>query len=290
MVYSYIYKMKGRTMFGDKMEKNRYTCDFQSDDRDAIYSKNYIDSKTGDVFILGEFDKSISSEVVPGLVKKIRDEAGNPNASIWFYINSPGGYVHELYNLLSLIDIAKQQGIKIYTVVMGEASSCASMLAIHGDHRAIYKNGTHLVHLGCATTAQHTFEQLERNTKHIHEHFDNIVRMYKENTKMSDKQIRKALLDDMCFFNAKECKEYGLVDEIIGEELPVTEVEVTDGMNIEVNGVVVKVKVSDKKKQKDKSVNKQSKTKKIKKQTTKNKEVESTDKETKSVVDEPNKE
>jgi hypothetical protein len=42
--------------------------------------------------------------------------------------------------------------------------------------------------------------------------------------------------------NAEECKKYGFVDEIIGEKLPVEEVEVKDGELIQVNGVPLKVR------------------------------------------------
>jgi ATP-dependent protease ClpP protease subunit len=125
---------------------------------------NYVDT-TGNIYILGDFDSTISQNVVPGLVKRIQEETDKPNGQIWFYINSRGGYCHELYNLLSLIDVAKSIGIKIYTVVMGNAYSCGSILAIHGDHRAIYKYGKHLAHLGQQGDTVTTFKQIERSNK-----------------------------------------------------------------------------------------------------------------------------
>lgn len=218
---------------------------------------NYVDAD-GNVYILGEFDDTISENVVPALVKRIKElDGGDPDSKIFFYINSPGGYCHELYNLLALIDMAKQKGIRIYTIITGRAYSCGSMLAIQGDHRAIYKYGTHLMHLGEAGTINHTFKQLERETNNIKEHFENIVKMYVENTNIPEKQIREMLKDDSCFLNAEQCKEMGLVDEIIGEELEPPEVTVKDGMNLEVNGMVIKIKVGNPKenlKKKDKRI------------------------------------
>ena len=224
--------------------------DFISED-EAQKNKilNYMD-KNGNFYILGEFDETISENVVPNLVKKIEEEEDKPEGKIIFYINSNGGYCHELYNLLALIDIAKQKGIRIYTIITGRAYSCGSMLAIHGDHRAIYKYGTHLMHLGEAGTLNHTFKQLERETNFIKEHFENIVKMYVENTNISEKQIREMLLDDSCFLNAEQCKELGLVDEIIGEEVEPPEVTVKDGMKLDMNGLVIKIKVGDPFKQK----------------------------------------
>ena len=180
---------------------------------------NFVEDSN--VYILGEFDESISSDVVPALNKLIDtldDLASSKNNTITFYINTSGGNVNELYNLLALIDIAKQKNIKIKTVVTSDAFSCASLLAIHGDERLIYKFGTHLLHLGCVSTSVCTFTQLKRNEKFIKEHFENIVKMYVENTKIPEEKVRELLIDDTCFLNANECKEMGLVDKIIGEK------------------------------------------------------------------------
>ena len=213
---------------------------------------NYVDN-SGNVYIMGDFDESISENVVPNLVKRIKELEDTEDARIFFYINSHGGVVSELYNLLALIDLAKMRGIKIYTIVTGNAFSCGCMLAIHGDHRAIYKYGKHLMHLGEQGNSVQTFKQMERCNKEAKEHFENIVQMYIENTNIPEKDVRKMLEDDCCYLNAQECKELGLVDEIIGEQVEPPEVIVRDGMNLEVNGMVVKIKVGDPKENKKKN-------------------------------------
>ena len=214
---------------------------------------NYVDN-SGNVYILGDFDESISENVVPNLVKRIKELEDTDDAKIFFYINSHGGVVSELYNLLALIDLAKMRGIKIYTIITGNAFSCGSMLAIHGDHRAIYKYGKHLMHLGEQGNSVQTFTQMERCNKEAKEHFENIVQMYVENTNMTEKQVRDILKDDCYYMNAEECKKLGLVDEIIGEEVEPPEVWVKDGTNLDMNGLVVKIRVGDLKNNKDKRV------------------------------------
>lgn len=228
---------------------NKELADILVDGENQQKMMNYVDN-LGNIFILGEFDSSISQNVVPGLLKRIKEETGKPDGQIWFYINSRGGLCSELYNLLSLIDIAKSLGIKIFTVVTGNAYSCGSMLAIHGDHRAIYKYGRHLVHLGQQSDYVQTFKQIERTNEKMIEHFDNIVKMYKDNTKMSEKQIREILLDDSFYLNAEDCKKYGFVDEIIGEKHPIEEISVKDGDVIEVNGLPLKIRVKNVKEKK----------------------------------------
>lgn len=235
-------------------------ADYCSDDETQKKMLNYVDT-TGNIYILGDFDSTISQNVVPGLVKRIQEETDKPNGQIWFYINSRGGYCHELYNLLSLIDVAKSVGIKIYTVVMGNAYSCGSILAIHGDHRAIYKYGKHLAHLGQQGDTVTTFKQIERSNKKMVEHFENIVQMYKDNTKMPEKMIREVLLDDSFYMNAEECKKYGFVDEIIGEKEEIQEINVKDGDTITVNGYTVKVRLNDKKQKQESKEDKSTETK-----------------------------
>jgi ATP-dependent Clp protease protease subunit len=241
------------------LNKNNFT---ENDVADNGSQKivNFVDND-GNVFILGEFDSTISQNVVPGLAKKIRDEANKPDGQIWFYINSNGGYCSELYNLLSLIDLAKSLGIKIFTVNMGRAYSCGSMLAIHGDHRAMYKYARHLLHLGQQGDEVTTFEQISRTHKRWNEHFDNIVRMYKDNTKMEEKEIREILKDDGYFMNAEECKKYGLVDEIIGEKKLPQVIEVSDGDTVSLDGMPVIIRL---KQAKPKKTTKTTKTKKKK--------------------------
>lgn len=205
---------------------------------------NFMDTDYN-FYICGEFDDSISRNIIPNLSMRIEELSSYPisDREITFYINSPGGYIKELYGILSLFDIARTKGIRINTVIIGEAYSCGSLLAIHGDHRSMFKYARHLMHLGQTGEYVHTFKQIERTNDQWKEHFENIVRMYKDNTKMSEKDIREKLSDDLCWINAEDCKKLGLVDEIIGDPVEPPEVIVKDGMLLEVNGTTVKIRV-----------------------------------------------
>lgn len=182
----------------------------------ADYKLNYVDD--GKVYILGEFDETISQNVVPEFTKLISTKKDQKNAEINIYINSNGGYVKELLALHTLCDLARKEGIKIITYVIGIAYSCGSLLAVYGDKRYMYKNATNLMHLGQATKTIQTPLQLERISKHVGEFFETTIQIYKQCTKMSEKEIRKKLEDDDYYLNAQECLKYGLCDEIIGEK------------------------------------------------------------------------
>ena len=173
---------------------------------------SYVDGNS--IFILGGFDDTISKNVVPNLVKLINQQKTLKNGKIDFYINSYGGYCSELFSLLSLISLAKSNGIKISTFNMGMAYSCASILAVVGDERKMFRCAKNLMHLGLSFSASSTFVQVDRNRKREKDHFNNIVSLYESHTKLTEKKIRELMSDNCCYLNSSECLRFGLVDEV----------------------------------------------------------------------------
>ena len=149
-------------------------------------STNFV--RNGRVYILGDFDESIAKYVVPDLNEMISDASGQKDVTIPFYINSCGGESDQLQSILSLITIAKSMGINIMTFVVGNAYSCGSLLAIHGDVRLMARGARHMMHMGEIGSSSKTYEQLKRNNKDAKDFFDDTVKMYVNCTKMTDKQ------------------------------------------------------------------------------------------------------
>lgn len=196
------------------MFKNDFDCDTATINDNKLL--NYV-STDGDVYIMGEFDNTISQHVVPAFKQLIENKAKERDAFITIFINSNGGFCHELYNMLSLIELAHARGIGIVTVVMGRAYSCGSMLAIHGDHRVMYKYANHIIHLGnTGSLGMSTEKQIEREHESMKRHFANIRKIYKEHTKLPAKELEEALTDDSYSLSAEECLKYGICDEILG--------------------------------------------------------------------------
>jgi len=170
--------------------------------------------KDGTVFILGDFDSTISKNVIPEIVKMIEEKKKMSEPKIDIYINSFGGNVHELMGLLSVLQLAKNSRIAICTYNIGVAHSCGSLLFIFGDTRVMYRNAESLMHLGCTGDFYSTYEQLERSTNRTKWHFNRIVNMYVEHTKMNRKKIEKLLKDDNCYMDAETCLKNGICDAI----------------------------------------------------------------------------
>ena len=175
-------------------------------------SSNFV--KNGKVYILGDFDCTISRYVIPDFVDLVGACSGQRDAIIPMYINSFGGDAHELFGLLSAMDLARIVGVRIYTYNIGVAYSCGSLLAVSGDQRFMSKNARNLMHLGESSRIASTYEQLKRTNKDTMDFFDKIVGIYKERTKMTEAKIRKILEDDLYFMGAKECLRLGLVDSL----------------------------------------------------------------------------
>ena len=167
------------------------------------------------IHILGEFDKSISSDVIPDLIDLIDTMKFAKDPTIEIYINSYGGYASELLGLLTLIDLAKKSGIKIITYNIGSAYSCGSILAIIGDMRYMYRYADNLPHLGQVFINPQTIEQLNRGAQHAFDWFSMITEIYAKYTKIPKKELSRILRDDDYHMTAGECLKYGFCDEVI---------------------------------------------------------------------------
>lgn len=170
----------------------------------------------GRFFIGGAFDESIQTEIVPNLFDAINSKSDRIGAKIQFLINSPGGSTHVLKDLLSLIDIAKNNDIIVETLVFGNAYSCGSMLAVSGTpgHRIVGKYAEHLCHLGGAGSVSKNEEDLKRFTARTKTHFEFIKSIYKENCKIPN--LDEVIHNDNFFVRGRNLVKYGLADRIIG--------------------------------------------------------------------------
>lgn len=178
-----------------------------------VKPKNFV-TDDGNVYILGEFDSTISTEIIYAVVSLLDQVALMKDPAIHIYINSYGGDANELFSLLSVLDVGRNKGVKIYTHVIGVAYSAGSILAAYGDYRTMSRYSDHLLHLGCAGAEFSTFEQLKREAENNMKHFGKILQIYSEHTKIPKKKLAEMLKDDKLYLDAEQCLKYGICDEI----------------------------------------------------------------------------
>ncbi len=161
------------------------------------------------VMLDGEVTQHSASLIVAQLLFL---EADNPDKAISFYINSPGGSVTAGMAIYDTMQFIKPD---IHTIVMGQAASMGSLLAMAGTagHRSILPNARHMIHQplggasGQATDVEIQARELLRWKKVL-------TNIYVEHTKKSYAELESDMERD-CFMTASEAVTYGLADRII---------------------------------------------------------------------------
>ncbi len=163
------------------------------------------------IFISGPVHDGMSTLIVAQLLFL---EAENPNKEISMYINSPGGVVT---SGLSIYDTMQYIRPKVSTLVVGQAASMGSVLAVAGEKgmRFALPNARIMVHQpsggyqGQATDIMiHAAE-----TQKIKDQINNI---YVKHTGQSLKAVEKALERDN-FMSSEEALDWGHLDEIVDQ-------------------------------------------------------------------------
>ena len=171
--------------------------------------------KNNQIYIYGYFDDTIMTKVIPEFQDLISKQSEVKNGEIKININSNGGYIYILKNMLSLVESAKVLDITVSTTCFSDAFSCASILAASGSvgSRTVGEFTSHLLHLGATHLTAHTDKQLEREVDMSKRHFDFIRTMYKRYAKV--KNLERAIKDDRYFITGKDIIENGLADNIV---------------------------------------------------------------------------
>jgi ATP-dependent Clp protease protease subunit len=126
-------------------------------------------------------------------------------------INSYGG---DLHAALGLTDIMQKITSPIITACIGVAQSAASCILAAGNKRYAVPNSEIMIHQQWSY-----FEESMKHDELINEveaskkSFKKLVEFYTSHTKMNKSQVEKNLKKDT-YFNAQECLEYGIIDEI----------------------------------------------------------------------------
>ncbi len=161
------------------------------------------------IFLNGPIHDGMSQLIVAQLLHL---EAENPNKDISMYINSPGGVVTAG---LSIYDTMQYIRPKVSTLIVGQAASAGSLLAVAGEKgmRFSLPNARIMVHQpsggyqGQATDIMIHAEETRKLKQKLNE-------IYSKHTGQTVKAVEKALERDN-FMSPEEAKEWGHVDEIV---------------------------------------------------------------------------
>ena len=151
-------------------------------------------------------------------------ESENSNEPINFYINSPGGSVTAG---LSIYDTMRYIKSPVHTIVMGQACSMGSFLAMAGEegHRYVLPNSRTMIHRVSSGTpgTKGSVHVQELEFEDAKRHFDESVKINKQLTALYAKhntagKTYDELFETMkfdTFLSAQEAVEYGLADKVV---------------------------------------------------------------------------
>lgn len=173
-----------------------------------------INQNDGNIFFIGDFDDGAEDIVIP-LTKQIQKQRERHDGRIDLYINSYGGYKHLVFQLVSMVEMAKAEGVVVRTIVPYIAYSAGSILAIAGTpgERYIDPGAEHLLHYGMMGSMETTPEQVARNHVMKSREFKKILDHYNKYSSVPD--LAAKMNDDSFFATAAQCKKWGLADHYI---------------------------------------------------------------------------
>lgn len=139
-------------------------------------------------------------------------ESDNVDKPINFYINSPGGSVTAGMSIYDTMQFIK---CPVHTIVMGQAASMGSLLAMAGEkgHRYILPNARHMIHqpLGGAS-GQAT--DVEIQARELLRWKEVLTKLYSRHTGRLFNELKLDMERDN-FMTAEESVKYGLADKVI---------------------------------------------------------------------------
>jgi ATP-dependent Clp protease protease subunit len=161
------------------------------------------------VFVGTPITDTVANIVIAQLLFLLKD---NKNQEIQLYINSPGGYVSDG---LAIYDTMQYLTCDISTYCIGQAMSMGALLLTAGTKgkRFILPHGRVMLHQPTGGVGG-TAADIERHADEILKLRREMNEIFAHHTGQSVDQIEQDSDRDF-FLNAKEAKEYGLVDEVI---------------------------------------------------------------------------
>ena len=163
------------------------------------------------VFLGTPIDDQIANLIIAQLLYLARED---PDKDITMYINSPGGYVNAglaVYDTMQLIQT------DVSTTCIGMAASMGAVLLCGGSKtkRFALPNATVMIHQA-AGGFEGTAADIEIRAKEILRLQQRIKEILSFHTGQDMERIAKDMDRDF-FMGAEAAKEYGLVDDIIGQ-------------------------------------------------------------------------
>ena len=161
------------------------------------------------VFVGTQINDEVSNLIIAQLLFL---ESEDPEKEIFLYVNSPGGSVTAGMAIYDTMQYVKSD---IVTICMGQAASMGAVLLAAGTSgkRFCLPHARIMIHqpMGGFQGQASDIDIHAREILRIREDLNNVLAKH---TKQPLKKIQQDTERD-CFMTSLECKEYGIVDEVV---------------------------------------------------------------------------
>lgn len=149
-----------------------------------------------------------SAEII---VRQLLDYDRQSQEEITMFINSPGGYVTQLFSIIDAMNLVRSP---IRTIVIGQAASCAAVIAAHGDTRLITEQSEFMLH-EVWTFMVGSYSEMEESLDRMNDVQRKLLAILSKATGKTEDEIKAVIKKKDEYFTAQQAVTFGLADRII---------------------------------------------------------------------------
>ena len=184
----------------------------------SLYERlRYQELSAGIIHLRGEIDDVMIDDFNLE-VSTVRDAEWLPSVTI--KLTSIGGNAYLAFGIYDALRELSKQGKEVYVVVEGLAASAAAMIVLQGaDKRLAYPTASFLLHEPRRWTMfrDETTSQLEDEAAELNRITNKVIDILASRCNKTKEEVRDLIRRREVWMDAKEAKEWGLIDEIINE-------------------------------------------------------------------------
>lgn len=168
------------------------------------------DSETGEIWVYDQIGPSWAGMIDSASIHEALGSMGGRDITL--RVSSPGGSVFDAVDIYNMLE--RYPG-RVEAEIDGLAASAASFLILPADIVRAARNSTVMIHRAMSITYGNS-EEHAKTIEMLDKIDGNLVGMYEAKTGKPTEEI-DSMLSAETWMTAAEAKEFGLVDEIVGE-------------------------------------------------------------------------
>lgn len=207
--------------FPDKYDK----CIFLAGDRE-IHFNSHVDGET-----ITRLKKLISIVVDKNKDKLVKfDEDGkiptervkDPNVTITYIVNSPGGSVHDVFDFVDYIGLLRTtfSNLRFTSIITGMVASAGTTMCVIADKRQMTRFSFAMIHELSTGLSRTNYTRIMTHAEFIQDVHKAMITIYQESRGVpwddvgKTKELEELLIKES-WMTPEKYKYYGFVDEII---------------------------------------------------------------------------